>query len=844
LQAGPFEEELAGLLARWQTQTRKLAEPKLQYQQGKAPAELVETLHTALGVDTELFASPLNVHPSMPAYLSTHPRDQLFGAGVDAYQHRWAGVSFAHPPEEREEMEKAVRWALANAKEADRHTPVLTVMLLANRGENAPYERWLQYPEVVELAEFEPGDLRREDANNWQGTRKYYPISQGAKAGSCTGYRLVAVCNATGRQHLDGKMQTSQAALDALPMRLGMCWPLGHENGYIMFQPWPWTGWRRRDRPAGQQYTVLQFDWRRYQEATQKHADECSKRADELRSQYKPPRKLTLASGDTSRLWRMPPAWVASDESLAEQRMTALYGQGGHVLQYDWQLAYFTDGSVQSTDDATLVGAAVWRAAWQTARLVKVNGSGPDNTITRAELAAIYHAVKEMDAGEDGLVFTDSLAAIHLLRRAVTEPHTLSNHMHCHLHAQLLLQTAELLVQRANAGSRTRIFKVKAHSGIQGNEEADKGAKEAGHPDADHDYDTSSHVPFAGRYRPAFYSQEGGEHEDAPAPQTVANLGSALTASIHPHCKTGNSRQGTYATSTALMYDGLDDDHALGHESNAYMTSQRVPQGARRTAFKHRTGQWYDKKKAWLRGAQYCGQPAATGMCPLCAEAEDSSGHLLLECSHRQVKAMQIKRHDSAVRAINKALQRQSKTGAAFTIMDACKAAELAVHGADAKRVLRWMLPTDTISDVDLAKMRPDILRVVGLPAAPTDEQLREAADVANRGKYHIQLIEVGYCSDTKWRDKVKEKLKQHERLVAALQEAGWRIDDTPHIIVLGAAGAVYMSGLEALRKLGLTEKHGRALLTKLHLDTVQAAHNISLARRRLERPHHAAGVG
>jgi hypothetical protein len=231
-------------------------------------------------------------------------------------------------------------------------------------------------------------------------------------------------------------------------------------------------------------------------------------------------------------------------------------------------------------------------------------------------------------------------------------------------------------------------------------------------------------------------------------------------------------------------------------------------------------------------------------MCPLCAESEDSSGHLLLECSHRQIKAMQIKRHDSAVRAINQALQRRSKQGSVFTVMDACKEAELADHGADAKRILRWMIPAEQVSDADLAKMRPDILRVVGLPAAPTEEQLREAADVANREKYRVQLIEVGYCSDTKWRDKVKDKLKQHEHLVATLKEAGWRIDEAPHIIVLGAVGAVYMSGLQALQKLGLTEKHGRALLTKLHLDAIQAAHNISLARRRLERPHHPAGVG
>ena len=52
------------------------------------------------------------------------------------------------------------------------------------------------------------------------------------------------------------------------------------------------------------------------------------------------------------------------------------------------------------------------------------------------------------------------------------------------------------------------------------------------------------------------------------------------------------------------------------------------------------------------------------------------------------------------------------------------------------------MLPEELVSDDELAKMRPDILRIVGLPPAPTPEQIAHA--LANKSEYHVQVVEVG----------------------------------------------------------------------------------------------------
>jgi len=89
---------------------------------------VVQAIQAATGADTELFASPLDVHASMACYMSTHERDQLFGASLDAYRRRWVGACYAYPPED--ETEKAVRWALASAKEAPADCPVLVVLHL------------------------------------------------------------------------------------------------------------------------------------------------------------------------------------------------------------------------------------------------------------------------------------------------------------------------------------------------------------------------------------------------------------------------------------------------------------------------------------------------------------------------------------------------------------------------------------------------------------------------------------------------------------------------------------------------------------------------------------------
>ena len=96
------------------------------------------------------------------------------------------------------------------------------------------------------------------------------------------------------------------------------------------------------------------------------------------------------------------------------------------------------------------------------------------NTITRAELMAIYAALQEVGF-HDCTIATDSLASMFSINKAVQ-----ANSCHNESpHAVLLTETAKLILHRSQLNLRTTIIKVKSHIGIQGNEMADQLANAA-----------------------------------------------------------------------------------------------------------------------------------------------------------------------------------------------------------------------------------------------------------------------------------------------------------------------------------------------------------------------------
>ena len=90
-----------------------------------------------------------------------------------------------------------------------------------------------------------------------------------------------------------------------------------------------------------------------------------------------------------------------------------------------------------------------------------------------------------------------------------------------------------------------------------------------------------------------------------------------------------------------------------------------------------------------------------------------------------------------------------------------------------------------------------------------------------------------GYCSDTKFDDKLAEKTVQHERLLELLKIYGYVVRLGP--MPLGYAGTVYTNNLSVLQELGLSRSAAKTMLKTLHLHAISCLHTIVKARRYLE---------
>ncbi|GAB4815256.1 hypothetical protein N2152v2_002302 [Parachlorella kessleri] len=190
-----FATELALLLQRWQASAKSLSEAALRQQHGTAHPRIVQALQETLGIDTELFAGPLHLHPQTDYYYSTDPRDQLFGAQLDAFSHRWEGRCFAHPPHHQEDL--VLRWAVSSARAT--HRPVLTVLLLPGH-HLTKAGRYACQPEVRILGEL-------------SGLSLFLPAdsTQSRERGHCDGsllnssFTLAVVANTSGHSFYDAE---------------------------------------------------------------------------------------------------------------------------------------------------------------------------------------------------------------------------------------------------------------------------------------------------------------------------------------------------------------------------------------------------------------------------------------------------------------------------------------------------------------------------------------------------------------------------------------------------------------------------------------------------------------
>jgi len=105
--------------------------------------------------------------------------------------------------------------------------------------------------------------------------------------------------------------------------------------------------------------------------------------------------------------------------------------------------------------------------------LIDATGIDENNTVLRAELAAIHQALLAFENDPDLCIATDSLTALQILLAIITDPASRPHSPHKHLLDAIL----SLIRTRDDKGQSTTLRKLRSHTGIKGNEAADTSAK-------------------------------------------------------------------------------------------------------------------------------------------------------------------------------------------------------------------------------------------------------------------------------------------------------------------------------------------------------------------------------
>ena len=97
-----------------------------------------------------------------------------------------------------------------------------------------------------------------------------------------------------------------------------------------------------------------------------------------------------------------------------------------------------------------------------------------------------------------------------------------------------------------------------------------------------------------------------------------------------------------------------------------------------------------------------------------------------------------------------------------------------------------------------------------------------------------VWLAEAGYCSDTMYQDKLKEKELQHKHLQEALSAYGYEVIAMP--IILGFYGTIFTTTVQSAQTLGVERVRVNRLMNALHAHAITSLHTIVKLRRKLER--------
>ena len=285
------------------------------------------------------------------------------------------------------------------------------------------------------------------------------------------------------------------------------------------------------------------------------------------------------------------------------------------------------------------------------AHLAKPSTAGVFNENYRAELVAIHAALEHAQNPNESTamhIYTDSLASIHSISKAVFYPQLAKRK----LHAQLVMAIANIIIGRAKNGLHTHLHKVKAHAGIEGNENADVAAKQACTLSAQgHNFE--SHRDYSERLQtvPGFWTSVlSPDPGRPPAPALLRNPRKDIAGHLQGSALELYPPTTTYAKGLVAEIPEV----SIKHRALSWATN--ISDSQQRTVIRTLAGQILNFKliHQYTRGR-------VPALCPLCRQPDSTSHIVCGGCSHVSMVSRVIQRHDNAVRLILPAILQGAK---------------------------------------------------------------------------------------------------------------------------------------------------------------------------------------
>jgi ribonuclease HI len=513
-------------------------------------------------------------------------------------------------------------------------------------------------------------------------------------------------------------------------------------------------------------------------------------------------------------------------------------------LKYDWRAITYTDGSLrEGAAGGKVVGAGTYCPTTAMEVLIDMRGA-PEPSINLAELAGIQHAIQQGAT----LLATDSLTSMYQIHRQLHRP---QDHQY-HRHRTLLQDIVDAITESAVP---INIMKVKSHTGIVGNEVADRlagqaallGERDAHTENIDNSTRDVSTYNDPGRSRtnmfwPVYVWKEmrtaraGQEAREVTKSKNLSDIGGALKKHTTHLLKLGTSKQDTVYFSS--WRDTEEDRDPCSHHM---MHSKDVTQAERSTALRYRTGTMYTAK------TRHRYKQADTPNCMLCGQA-DGGHHTAAGCP--KLMKLYMSRHHKAGRAIARAIA-DGRHGAHLIMTDVGRYTQDTQEnpaGDDEVPDSTGEEATEATA-VDLKKL-PHRIPMDALPRNMSQSAKQAAVkhsvpdaflycppQVPGEGSTYM-IAEIKYCRDTDPTQQLQRAHEQHRELAASLEKckkAGDKVTTVP--ILLGVSGGIFKKQtINTLKKLGVQGDLLNKLKYRLHRIAVKHLHWIHTTKRRKER--------